>query len=130
MPANGKNFSAMKDIKLRNGSDENEIIVRTTMMALWQLESEGMSGMLALYGLRELCRDGSAKLYKDTRKKLQDLGLLQQDGQPDDSVRNVVLLAVQGEGVAWISNPLGQSTMPALSSAVGAACNITFVPAA
>jgi hypothetical protein len=58
-----------------------------------------MPGILALYDLNEVCKGKNYTPFGDNLKKLQDLSLLQPDGKPHESIRNVVLSAVQGEGL-------------------------------
>ena len=69
------------------------------MLSLEGLAEQGLPGMLALYDLAEICKDSSYKPIRENYKKLQDLSLLQADGKPHDSIRNIVISAVQGEGL-------------------------------
>ena len=101
----------MEVIKLRNGSEEPEPIVKVTMMALESLESKGLPGMLALYDLAEICKGKTVAPYGDNQKMLQDLALLKPDGQPHESIRNVVLSAVQGEGLGmYLGSPVASES--------------------
>ena len=87
-------MSAGKTVRLRNGTDESEPLVRVLMMSLRSL----LGNPLALYELAELAKDRNHEVWGDLDKPLKDLGLISPDGDMHDSVRNVVLSATEGEG--------------------------------
>jgi hypothetical protein len=90
----------MHMVKLRNGSEEAEPLVVTTSMSLRQLWESGIGGVLVLSDLVQICRNDPAyRPFGDNEKVLKDRALLQADGKPHDSIRNVVLSHFDGEGL-------------------------------
>ena len=85
----------MDVIKLKNGTEEVEPLVRVTMMSLRSLMSVNP---VAFYELVELCKDRTHVLFGNTGKVLEERSLVQ-NGVVHDSVRNIVLSAVTGEGL-------------------------------
>ena len=96
----------MEQLTLRNGSTEPAPIVQATMMALRGMMND-ILGITALYDLHQICL---GKNYKPSDRQLEYLksrALLQTDGRPHDSIRNVVLSAIDGEGLDMkIVNPV------------------------
>jgi hypothetical protein len=89
----------MNILKLKNGSEEPEPLVVTTMMTLEHLMS-GFPGVLMASDLAQICReDPNYSKFGDNEEQLQRLALLQGDGKPHNSVRNIVLSAFVGEGL-------------------------------
>jgi len=93
-------------IKLKNGSTEAKPLVRCMATILSGLMDKNP---LAVYELVEKCRDSSHKCWGDTEEVLKDCALLQSDGHVHNSIRNIVLSAVEGEGKNFtIGNPVAE----------------------
>ena len=89
----------METIKLRNGAEEARPLVAVMMMSLEHLMDERP---LALYDLVMRCRDRNYQFFGDNAKYLQDLSMVGSDGSIHDSIRNIVLSAVRGDGMDMI----------------------------
>lgn len=101
----------MKVVKLTNGSEEALAHVITVTLSLKSLASDGIAGYTKLYDLREVCRDGSYwnRVSSTNRNALQTLSLVDSHGQVHDSIRNIVLSSVDGEGADMaLVNPVTQ----------------------
>jgi len=93
----------MKILKLKNGSEEVEPLVTTTMMALETLIVEEP---LAFYDLVAKSRDKNRTFFGNGEKILEERALIS-NGIIHNSIRNVVLSAVVGEGLSMtLGNPL------------------------
>ncbi len=88
----------MATIRLKNGADEDDFIVTSTMMAIERLCRSGMAGFNALYDLVQVCRDPSVAPARSSVGVLLSAGLLN-DGTVHAAVKNVVLSAAQGDGM-------------------------------
>lgn len=88
----------MNILKLKNGSEEAEPLVKGIMMILNQL-MQGLPGAIDAYELVEKCKDPSHKMFGDSEKHLIDIGLMDGLGRIHDSIRNVVLSSAIGEGL-------------------------------
>ena len=88
----------MNILKLKNGSEEAEPLVKVTMMSLNQL-MQGLPGAIDAYELVEKCKDPDHKMFGDSEKHLIDAGLMEGPGRIHDSIRNVVLSAAVGDGL-------------------------------
>ena len=86
----------MNIVTLKNGTQEAEPLVKVAMFSLSNLIEQDP---IAFYELVMLCRDRSHSLFGNTPDKLHSLSLIEQSGQPHDSIRNVVLSAVSGDGL-------------------------------
>ena len=96
----------MEHLTLRNGSTAPAPIVHTTMMALRGMMSD-LLGVTALYDLHQICLGGNYKPSTRQLEYLKSRALLQPNGRPYDSIRNVVLSAIDGEGLDMtIVNPV------------------------
>ena len=84
----------IETVKLKNGTIEAEGLVSVMMFSLRNLLQESP---ITFYELVMKCRDRDHQFWSDTLKSLQDLHLIQQDGKVHDSIRNIVLSAVEGE---------------------------------
>src|SRR5579863_8383904 len=98
----------IKFVKLRNGSEEPEVLVRTTFTAICRLYHNGFPDMLPVVDLARICqKDPTYKPYGTNEQVLKEMALLQPDGTPHDSVRNIVLSSVTGEGLnMFLVNPI------------------------
>ena len=98
----------MEQLTLRNGSTEPAPIVQTTMMALSEIMNVDTVGITALRDLYQLCLGTAGYQMLDPQRQLLDRYLLlDTSGIPKDSIRNIVLSAVQGEGLEMeLVNPV------------------------
>lgn len=93
-------------LKLKNGAEEAASLVKVTMMSVKRLME---SNPIALIELALLCRDRDHELFGNTAVELQSLGLVDPGGSVHGSIRNVILSAVEGEGLKMIfASPLAQ----------------------
>lgn len=91
-------------VRLHNGAEESIDVIVVTMMSLQELF---WNKPVIVYELVMLARDPSHQLYANTSEVLQQLALVEAKDRMDDSVRNVVLSAVDGEGIDMIlRNPV------------------------
>jgi hypothetical protein len=67
-----------------------------TLMSLEMLMEENP---IAFYELVQLCRDKNHSLFGNTYDKLLGLSLIQGNGQPHQSTREIVLAHTEGEGL-------------------------------
>lgn len=86
----------METVELRNGAVEATPLVTVAMMSLRHLMNEKP---LALYDLVMVCRDSSYEWFGDNLQESQNLSLVQPDGKVHESIRNIVLAAVTGDGL-------------------------------
>jgi hypothetical protein len=89
---------ATQMLKLRNGSQEPSALVNLTVRSLSQMMGD-IQGVTALYDLHQICLGTN---YRPSARQLQYLegrGLLQANGRPHDSIKNIVLSAIEGEGL-------------------------------
>lgn len=98
----------METIVLKNGATEATTLVATVVATVMvSLESLMKSKPMAVYELNELCKDRNHKIFGNLGSDLIELALLQSDGQPHGSIKNIVLSAVEGEGLNMsIGNPI------------------------
>jgi len=82
-------------MKLKNGSEELDGLVGVTMMSIRKLTE---THPIAFYELVMLARDPKHKLFGNTSQILSNLALVT-NGQVHDSIRNIVLSAVEGSGM-------------------------------
>ncbi|MFM9889074.1 MAG: hypothetical protein ACKVOE_00300 [Rickettsiales bacterium] len=95
----------MEVAKLKNGSEEAQSLVQVVMMSLATLWDQGLPGVLAVYDLRAIINDRSYKSHY--LEKLQSLALVGPDGSVHESIRNIVLSAVEGDGLEMkLGSPL------------------------
>lgn len=87
----------MEAARLKNGSEEPELIVQVTMDSVSRLME---TDPIAFYELVMKCRRQDHELFGNTGEVLQSLALIQDaQGTVSDSIRNVVLSAVEGNGL-------------------------------
>jgi enolase len=89
-------------VKLKNGAEEAEPLVKVVMLSLSSLfEADRMDYAFAFYELVMKARDPKHEIFSNVHKNvLKDLALVQSNGRMHDSIRNIVLSAVEGEGLA------------------------------
>lgn len=96
----------MDTVKLKNGIEEAEPLVQITMLSL-QGMFDDVRGVTLFYDLVMRCRDRGSKMWDTQLEELQKRGLLQPDGQPHDSIKNIVLSAAVGSGSDMrLQNPI------------------------
>ena len=83
-------------VKLKNGTEEMEPLVKVTMLSIESLLS---SDPIGFYELVMICRNPKHPAWGDAPAKLARLALLQSNHQPHDSIKNIVLSAVVGDGL-------------------------------
>ena len=84
----------MDMLKLKNGSEEAASLVKVTMMSVEHLLE---SKPIAFAELVSLCRDRHHELFGNTAVELQRFGLVEPGGSVHNSIRNIILSAVEGE---------------------------------
>lgn len=93
----------MNVVKLKNGIEEAEPAVRVGLFALKNLCSEKP---FVFYDLVMICRDPKYKAWCDMTPA-KDAGLMQSDGKIHDTIKNIVLSAVSGDGLEMqIGSPI------------------------
>jgi len=98
----------MKTVKLKNGGEEVDTLVTVAMFSLRGLMAEKPT---VFFDLVMKCRDSKYVLFGEASKVLQDLALLEPDNIPHDSLRNIVLSAVTGDGLEMtLGSPLTEGT--------------------
>ncbi len=103
---------------LKNGSEEHSGLVSVTMITLKDLIAKRP---IDFYEFVQLCRDPEHKLFGNASEVLRDYALIQikpighikppfpngDNYQVHDSVRNIVLSAVEGDGAEMkLTNPI------------------------
>jgi len=88
-----------KLIKLKNGIEEAESLITIVMMSLQKLFNENP---MAVYELVMKCRDNNHQYFGNMVEELKTLALVQSDGSVHNSIRNIVLSAVKGEGLKMV----------------------------
>lgn len=89
-----------QNVLLTNGARVPKSVVDVTMISLSHLMTKGgFAGIIQAYDLAMFCRDSSYHMSEANKKALQDLGLLEGNGSPHDIVKDIVLSALQGEGL-------------------------------
>lgn len=96
----------LETVKLKDGSEEAEVAVRTIMVALEYLVKRNQ---VAFYELVEVCKDQAHYMWPGSTNVLKNLGLMDSDGRVQDTTRHVVLSAVTGEGLSLgVTSPLAK----------------------
>jgi hypothetical protein len=94
----------MESVLLNNGTTEAKPLVLATFVAL-----EGLltTRPIDFYELVETCRDSNHKPWGNSGETLKKFSLLQTNGKPHDSIRNIVLSAVTGNDLEMtLRNPI------------------------
>ncbi len=104
----------MEVLVLKNGTKEAEWLVKTTMILLEDLIK---SNSVAFYELTMKCRDSEHQFFGKTAELLKELALVQGDGTVHDSTRNIVLSAVEGDGLKMkLVSPVPSASDPLTAS--------------
>jgi len=90
---------AVAPVRLKNGSEEAGAMVGVVMMSLRKLVE---TNPIAFYELAMLSRNPHHELFGNTGKALSKLALLSADGHVHNSIRNVVISAVEGDGMDMV----------------------------
>jgi len=95
----------MEMVRLKNGAEEGKPLVLATMMSLRRtMEKDPM----AFYDFVMLCRDRHYEPFGNAIERLENLSLVH-SGQVHESIRNVVLSAVEGDGLEMtIGSPVAE----------------------
>ena len=94
----------IKLAKLRNNTEEVEALVAGTMLTLHSLLKEQP---VAFYELVMKCRDIGHSFFGNASEHLRSAGLVDENGGIHDSIKNIVLSAIQGEGFGlYLVNPI------------------------
>ncbi len=99
----------MNMLKLKNGTEECEPLVLTVMASLRHLNE---TQPIAVFELASKCRDSSHKLFGNNGKVLTDLALLDSDCGVHSSIKNIVLSAIEGDGMdMMLCSPIAKATI-------------------
>jgi len=90
----------MEIVTLKNGATEADV---TVFAAMASLDSLMKKNPMALYELTQKCRDENHKVFNEHLELvLKDGCLMEQDGKIHESIKNIVLSAVVGDGLDMI----------------------------
>ncbi len=90
----------MEEVLLKNGTKEAKVLVNVVMHSVSTLLDSGVSGLTSLYDLVQICRNNpNYQKFGDNEEMLKKLSLLQDDGKPHNSIRNIILSSVSGDGI-------------------------------
>jgi len=94
----------METKQLKNGSVEVTSLITVTLMSLNSLIKQDP---ISFYELVTKCRNREHTIFGNCGDILRDLQLIQSDNSVHDSIKNIVLSAVSGEGFEMIlGNPI------------------------
>lgn len=82
-------------VTLKNGATEFKPLVAATMLSLGKLLQDNP---IAFYELTMKARDSKHEFFGNVGSELKLLALIQENGNLHDSIRNIVLSVVEGEG--------------------------------
>lgn len=94
-------------VTLKNGSQEAAGAAISTMVALTRLMDDGE--VILFYELVEVCKNPNHQVVGGPAMvaELKNRGLMRDNGSVHETVRNIVLSAVEGEGLAMVlGNPV------------------------
>ncbi len=75
-------------VKLRNGTEEHYNVVGDVMSKLEDINNQNSQALCEFY---KLCQDSDYALKGDTTEILKARGLINEQGQPEDAAKNIVL---------------------------------------
>jgi|SRR5579863_8194237 len=90
---------ALAPLLLKNGSQEPKAVVAVTMMGLRDLIQKYP---IAFYELVMVSRDPSHRIFGNNAQILSKFNLAREDGHVHNSIRNVVISAVEGENIDMV----------------------------
>lgn len=88
-----------KAVKLNNGTEEYDMLVKATML---QLKALCSNEPVAFYEFVERCRDDQHQFFGDCEKRIQKFNLMQSLGVIHKSIKNITLAATKGEGLELV----------------------------
>lgn len=98
-------------LRLKNGSEVSEAVLVAALISLEKLLEEGVEGAISFYELTMVSRNPNHELDETSQQKLIDRGLLQRDGTVHQVVRDVVINAVEGEGLEMhLTSPIEEAS--------------------
>lgn len=98
---------AVEFVKLKNGSEEERTQVEAFMYTLRRLFKDEP---IAAYDLVLKARNPEHQIFEAARTKLKQWALLLPDGEMHDTVRNIIVSAVTGDGLQMqLNNPIDQT---------------------
>jgi len=98
----------MDTVKLKNGAEEAAPLVTIGMMSIGRLAEQYP---MVFYDFVMLCRDRNHKLFGRAEDELRALSLIGPGNHVHDSIRNLVLSAVSGDGMEMVlGNPIAEAT--------------------
>ena len=86
----------IETVVLKNGATEALSLVSITMFSLSNLLKQKP---MCFYELVMKCRDKEHKIWGNLAVDLKELSLIQRDENVHSSIKNIVLSAVEGEGL-------------------------------
>lgn len=89
----------MELIKLKNGTEEAKSLIAAVEMSTNRLLSDGFPYPMAFWELVRACKDVTYEPNHLITIELVLLGLMERDGRVHESVKNIVLSSVEGEGL-------------------------------
>ena len=89
-----ENIMALETVILKNGAEEAKPLVIVIMMSLEDLMKKNP---IAFYELTMKARDQGHQFFGRAGQVLKEFNLVSADGSLHDSIRNVVLSAVEGD---------------------------------
>ena len=88
----------MKVARLRNGATEHAAHAGLIIEVIYKLLDDPKSPMAA-WDLARMCVDPGYEPFGNNAQVLKDVKLLEPNGKPHDSVRNIVVSMVEGTGL-------------------------------
>ena len=106
--------TTIETVTLKNGAEEAKPLVVVTMMTLNRLMDEGKA--MVVYELVELCKNPAHRPFGVTGDDMVKLSLASKNQRPatnpwhvHNSIRNIVLSAIEGEGMdLCLGNPVAK----------------------
>ncbi len=94
-----------KVVTMKNGTKEVQSLIDVTMLSLNALMK---SNPIAFYEFVQICKDRNHRPFGNTGKILEECELLH-GGQVHDSIRDIVLSAVEGTGLEMhLTDPIAK----------------------
>lgn len=94
--------------KLRNGTYEADVAIRSVTFILSGLWKKGMDGIFLIHDLREICRGNSSEVSPEALTTLKKLKLVMDNGRVHSTVKNILDCSLKGESYnITLVSPLG-----------------------
>lgn len=95
----------MQTVKLKNGTEEPRVVVAATMVSLQAMFRDAP---IIAYEFVSVCRDPLHKIWSG-KDQMVAAGFMNEDGKMHDTIRNVTLSALDGEGMGMtLGSPVAQ----------------------